>query len=368
MTMQSREEDGAPEENIGPLVTRNVFIDTQTYREVEFDTRHPTLTALFEHIGTDTLRLHTTDITLRECLRHVGALTEGLARELGKTAGLATKWRGRIPANAQEMPEVPTGIDHSAWSKTYFGAFRTALKTHGAREHAAASQDPVPIFRAYFDRHPPFDEKKKPKEFPDAFVIAALVKWCEDNDTSMYVVTRDGGMRRAALASGRLVPLETLAELLSSATREHSPDVEAAVDLMVGASTFAEELAGLVDEHLGDVGIVYYGDLADGDIESAQAAGDAKEIGWTVISAAADRYGVIVDFVQPILAQVDFEDRELAFYDKEDDSYFGAESATAELEADVEVRMFVEITASGEVVRSEMLGGDLDFHDPTGPY
>jgi hypothetical protein len=50
--------------------------------------------------------------------------------------------------------------------------------------HEALSIRPVEIFDAYFRRDPPFD-KPESKEFPDAFVIATLDRWCEQQRQQM---------------------------------------------------------------------------------------------------------------------------------------------------------------------------------------
>lgn len=61
--------------------------------------------------------------------------------------------------------------------------------------------------------------------------------------------------------------------------------------------------------------------------------------------------------------QVEHEDRNTGFYDREDDRYYGAETAHAEVIDDVGLRMFVEMDASGTIVRHEMLTRNVEVTD-----
>ena len=75
------------------------------------------------------------------------------------------------------------------------------------------------------------------------------------------------------------------------------------------------------------------------------------------------RFGIIVSFNIKLTADVEFEDRELAFYDKDDDRYYGAEVASTEVESETDLNMFIEVDAAGTVIRSEMLTRDIEIID-----
>lgn len=47
------------------------------------------------------------------------------------------------------------------------------------------------IFQIYFSENPPFKAGKKKYEFPDAFNIAAVEKWCAKNKELVYFITSD---------------------------------------------------------------------------------------------------------------------------------------------------------------------------------
>lgn len=346
----------------GPLKTREVFLDTQAYRKVEFDLGHPTMAALFSHVDANRLRLHTTDITLREIWRQILALAEGAAREVTKAREILKRWKSRAPKTLENLKIREEGLDGQKMGSELFVSFRDTLTRKRLTEHKAAARGAVRIFQAYFDRRPPFDTENS-KEFPDAFVIDALEGWCEDNQTQMYVVTGDKAMLRAAAASPLLFPIDNLAHLLSIATMDHAPDVEQAVAELMGRPQFASDLESLLDDEIGNLGIIYLGDLSDGEAIEAERSGPVENLDWTTISAGDNRFGLILQFGVQLTVQVEHEDRSAGFYDREDDRYYGAEAAHAEIMEDADLRMFVEIDASGTIVRHDMLTRDVEIYD-----
>jgi hypothetical protein len=344
------------------LVTREVFLDTEAFQRVEFDVTHPTLVALFKHVDEGRLKLHVTDITLREVLRHMLQMTDKLVSEINGARESLKTWKTRVPDALADQKIRKHGLEGPKLGNEYFARFRSALRAHQATEHAATARNALPIFIAYFERKAPFDGKNY-KEFPDAFVLDALEGWCEAEGARMYVVTHDQAMLRAATGNPRLLPIENLANLLEIVTADHAPDVEQAVEAIVELPEFTNGLEAAIDGRLGDVGANYLGDLSDGEVLGLRRNGEPRNLDWTVISAGDGRFGIVVSFDIDIQADVDFEDRDLAFYDKEDDRYYGAETASTEIEAEADLKMFVEVDTVGKVVRSEMLTRDIDIQD-----
>lgn len=194
-------------------------------------------------------------------------------------------------------------------------------------------------------------------------MIDALEAWSESQDTLMYVVTHDEAMLRAAAASSRLLPIRNLVDLLESVTADHAPDVEDAVAAIIELPEFVSGIEVVIDGRLGDLGMEYHGDLSDGEVTGARRNGEPRNLDWTVISAGGGRFGIVVSFNIALIAEVDFEDRELAFYDKDDDRYYGAEPASTDVETETELKMFVEVDAAGAVIRSEMLSRNIEITD-----
>lgn len=344
----------APTPSRPALSTREVFVDTDPYFRLGHDLTKAPILSLFEHAAEGRLRLHITDLTLREILRQITEAAEKDVASIKVARAALNRWRARAPKAAGSKPAKLLGLDGEKIGAEAFAEFDRTLVRNGVIKHDASARPAVPIFQAYFRREPPFDGPKL-KEFPDAFALDALGAWCETNDATMYVVGGDKAMRRAVEAHQRLLGIEDLQDLLAMATIAHSPNVEQAVAKIVALPAFAASLSSAIDDGIDTLEVMYWGDLAEGEASEPQRAGPPEDIDWTVISASGRSYGVIVECQVKILAQLDFEDRSMAMYDREDGVFIGAQSSNTEIEEDVPLRLFVQVDDKGAISCSEML-------------
>jgi hypothetical protein len=77
----------------------------------------------------------------------------------------------------------------------------------------ASDVDPEAILALYFDAKPPFGEKKKKTEFPDAFSLLSL-KTFFYNEEKIYVVSDDSDLKEFCDLDSQLISVETLDKLL----------------------------------------------------------------------------------------------------------------------------------------------------------
>ena len=85
------------------------------------------------------------------------------------------------------IPQRSKALAEELWKRVEQELKDAGLETIMATEMAAG-----PIFELYFDGKPPFGTGEKRKEFPDAFVVAALDNWCGENGEEAYIITTDG--------------------------------------------------------------------------------------------------------------------------------------------------------------------------------
>jgi len=75
------------------------------------------------------------------------------------------------------------------------------------------------VFEAYFNNSPPFKEGNKKHEFPDAFSMEIVRKWCEENNEYCYCLSNDKDM---SLSEGdRLLSVEDFPKFIEKRTREY---------------------------------------------------------------------------------------------------------------------------------------------------
>ncbi len=350
------------------LETREVFIDTEVYRSEGYDLTKPFMIALTQQVSADRLKLHVSDITLAESRRHIMLNAKQGLERVKAAQNAIRKWAGKAPESVNKPSKQKKKLDASKMGGEMYAIFQSGLPYEHL--HRASEQSASTILADYFNRRAPFDatDGKSVKEFPDAFVIAALDNWCTDNDAKMYVLTKDRAMQRAVADRPNLIPLSGLAPLLELAAKDQSPGITDAVDEIIETEVFPESLGEAFDECIGDLVVIYHGDLADGEVHEFTRAGTPEIYDWTAISSNDDGFGIIVDFRVNLLVEVEYEDRSLAMYDREDGVYIGAENAMGQIEDEVELRIFLEVDQQSSIKRAELRTPEVYVSDEIDYY
>jgi hypothetical protein len=247
-----------PRKTTEPLRTRHVFLDTEVYRRAGFNISNTPFALLAKDIEAGRFALHVCDITLAEIHRQLretviekAAEAKRLARDFNRIAQIS----GRQNSTVNEVDGL--NLAEAAWA-----GFIEVLLGKRFRSHSILALD-VParlIFDRYFAGSPPFDDRSS-KEFPDAFVVEGLARYCESNEIMMYVVSGDAALRRAAESRDALIPLQTIDEVLAAATAESGADLEAIVDDVFASPGFDQQLTEAIEGDLDFVDFIYYGPL-----------------------------------------------------------------------------------------------------------
>jgi len=350
------------------LKTRHVFLDTQVYRQYGHNLNTKVLRSLLQQVQDHVFTLHITDITKSEIERQIGELAIEAAQAINKGNKERHRWEAR---SAWPTHQQKTSGDVSAEDMKRRGIqdFNIGLaRDWRPTEHRALDISPKELFEKYFAREPPF-EKADSKEFPDAFVIAALDRWCVEKHERMYVVTRDDAMKRAAEKTETLLPLSSLDELLEIMVQAQDPKI---IDRVQGI--FESAKWDTVEERLrdgiGQLGTVYIGGLQDGEVIEHFAGNDPPKLDdFHVISVSDEQIEVIMKVKLSIEFTVQFLDTSLATYDSEDQTYIGAEKETETFEQEKDINVFVVVDAKDdEIVDVDILTRDLYLEEPYEDY
>ena len=190
------------------LRTRYVFVDTQALRRARFDWNGRSLSKLAEFTKRGQLRLLVTDITVREVKSQLKELLTEASSSLLKHSGII----GQLGASAA----VDRIRDQAAALSALEASFDEFLKNTKAIDVPLIS-DVKSLLDDYFTRRPPFSTKKK-AEFPDAMSIASVRQWCQQNNSTAYIVSDDPDLRECCSEAGPLFHVGTIAEIISRAT------------------------------------------------------------------------------------------------------------------------------------------------------
>lgn len=350
------------------LLTHHVFLDTEVYRQLGHNPENPMLRSLADHIEEDALILHIADITFEEISRQLYEFVGKTAQAMATAQRQLGRWRSRLPEIVRS--DVPQ-FDASVVAEAAFAKLRDRiLYEWSAVMHKATEVNASEVFRTYFARRPPFTAQDS-KEFPDAFVVRELEDWCRANGEKMYVVTKDKAMTEAIRVSNALIPMAGLEDVLAAVAATERPDIREEVeDLLSNAmvlSAFRRALEETIDEL---IPIYAGGNLPDGEVTGHALRDEGLDIQeFKVVSASEEGFAVMLEVETPLMVTVDFEDRSSAFYDKEDDVYFGSEMGTVEFEADPVIRVFARIRRRPPGVTGlKILTGEIEVDDPYGGY
>jgi PIN domain len=347
------------------LQTHHIFLDTEVYRQLGHNPDSPPLKALADHITANGLVLHTTDITLAEIRRQLREFVGKTEVAMSQACRQLGRWQKRHPRL------VPVGVpefNSDAIAQAAYKHFDAAATRWNVKRHIATDVPALQIFEKYFARQQPF-ESQGSKEFPDAFVVRALEKWCEDTGERMYVVTADKAMKDAVNASEVLLHETKLEDILAAVANTETPDIRARAEVLLKRDTVQAQLQAKVGENIEELILLYSGDLAEGEITGHEMYGEIELVDFKVIAASSNDISLMMEVRTPLLVQLDYEDRSDAIYDKEDDIYFGAETNTAEIEADPVIRLFAKLTRRPPQVSSvRILTGELSVSEPYEEY
>ncbi|NTF98210.1 PIN domain-containing protein [Rhizobium rhizogenes] len=347
---------------VEPLPSRHVFLDTQVYRALGHNPANPAMRLLAKQVAEHRVVLHTTDITLLEVKRQIHERVLLKQQELSSLEKDLRRWRKSAPKSA---PSEPVVFEPEALAGELFAQFHEFLVFEcSAIVHNALDLHAGLIFKKYFDRAPPFD-KEASKEFPDAFMIEALLAWCDEQSEKITVVTGDGAMRRAAEATKSLVAVEKLQDMLMRAAADLGQEGEEAAEAVLNHPAFDQTFREAVDHQMKDVGYVYIGDLPDGEAFDGRLLRIEAIDGWSVVGLSDTRVNLVVDAKLQVQVDVQYDERSEAIYDREDDRYYGAETASMELEDEVDVQILIEVDRGSGVVReAKVLDRDITVSGP----
>jgi hypothetical protein len=314
------------------LATDIVFLDTCIFLSERFNSSaYQTLL----HLGSiGAVKLKTTDITLKEVRKNIeemiGDAIVSLQAKAGKSA-ILQNFDGYNKLMEEFKPQKSKALAEELWKRV-----EQELKDAGVEIIVATEMAAGPIFESYFDGKPPFGTGEKRKEFPDAFVIAALDNWCGENSEEIYVITTDGTVLEACEAADGLHPLEFLADF---------------VDLALRRDEYVERAVEYLEEHRENIEEAVKAAVEDSYIHLHDEDGDGEatvnKVSWLSIEDVVknDRDTMVLRCSASVnlSVSVSYADRNMTMYDSEDKQEYVFGHVSEDLDRDVEVTAEVTI-------------------------
>lgn len=347
------------------LETRHIFLDTEVFNSCGHNLNAEPMQVLGRYVADGVFVPHTTDVTLREVRRQIGEMERELANEANKVARRFERWNRRY-RDKHDRLRVPERFEPSKGGAAYRDFEWIVRYDWKAQIHAAADLRAGSVLDQYFERRAPFDENGS-KEFPDALALLALESWCAAAGQRVYVVSKDKAVGRAAEVSEHLIAVAGLDRLLALVASAEGHRIADAVRNAFDAHCFRAALRDALACGIGQMGGVYCGErYFEGDVLAMEVEEIDEVANLTILRVDERQVACVAEAGLAISAEIDYTDVSEAWWDSEDQRYYGAETGVAEIRDVVAAKIFVELERDDdgfELISAAFLGQDIDVSD-----
>jgi hypothetical protein len=303
----------------------------------------------------DEVQVYATDITVREVLAHV---TEGVVEVVRAHKKFAQVARILRNSKQKASTQVLAPPDADAVKAELISQFETFLKEAKATVLPTDNMKAGPVFDAYFHLKPPFGVGKKKDEFPDAFSLATVKEWCEENDEEIYVISADGDLQSACGEDGPLYSLPKLSDFLNVIASDDEAMAaflqreiaqrEQEIKKQIG-EMFESDVGFILEDQDGDVVEVTVSDVTLGEVE--------------ILETTNEHADLEIEATINFNADLSYVDQDNSIWDSEDKTFIITEYAKETVKREESVR--VEISVSFEGLDPDSFEiGERSFADP----
>jgi hypothetical protein len=197
------------------IVMLDIVLDTSVFRNDPWHSKADFL-ALQRLARAKKIKLHVPYFVHREFLshmfsEHLDSTIIPIERAVSKLKkNLPEEFSAKLLSLEEQFLELKNDIANYPEQE-----FNDWLKSIGAVIHPIANDHGLTVANAYFDGTPPFREKKKRDDFPDAFIWQTIYD-LSNNVTQLYAVVNDKGLRSACETKENIVLFDSLADFLAS--------------------------------------------------------------------------------------------------------------------------------------------------------
>lgn len=275
-----------------PFERSYIFLDTSVYVQESYRFSGTSLGKLAGMSSDDELRLIVPEIIQQEVKYKLRETAEEHAAKI-QTA-LDSNIIGLIGDKDKKLVGLDFQIDQEKLVESIVETWERFRVQCNAESISLASIDLQGVVASYFDAKPPFGKGRKRNEFPDAFAVASMVSFAEDNPgRPIYVVSRDNGMLEAFSNDSRFRCHKELSEVLDEYNRHTealSPAAHALMEENVGWITdvIVDELHA--NPHL------YASEYRDGRINIHNVSVDVYEMNLVEIGLGRAVFDVGLDY------------------------------------------------------------------------
>jgi hypothetical protein len=319
-------------------VTKNVFLDSSAIIGQNLDFSSPSLARLTGLALAREVSVFTTSIVIAEV---EAKLRERIREAQQEFVKLTAKHPVLKIVPDELIQALLTPIDSEKAEREFVDRYRRFRNDTGTTVIPLELASTSDVFDSYFSKKAPFGIGKKKSEFPDAFNISALERWCRDRREKMYVVSGDSDLIEHCKSSEFLVGLSKPSEYIDEYSREDETlrRVEQSVlehqdQLQEAISVAFEECGFFLEDQEGKVNGVEADDVDIDDLSLLQLDGT---------TAVFEVSGGVA-----FTATISYLDPDTGFWDNEDGVTIGMETTTYKVKRRVEFTLTANVGVSND--------------------
>ena len=199
-----------------------IFIDTSVFQQEQFFKESGRVSQLLKLAEDGYVRILLPIITEKEWLKHLKEQAELKIGVNDVRKKLALLGQNETASEFFEKYERLSGSYNSTDEIERIFEEKITQKGIVRIDYPFFEDVTTEVFKKYFHQEKPFGTRGKTKEFPDAFVLAALEKYAKENKLDHVVVfSQDNDMSEY---NSRLLTQESISNYLNSLLKERIPD------------------------------------------------------------------------------------------------------------------------------------------------
>jgi len=318
------------------IITEKIFIDTSVFIKENFFAGIK-LNALIKHAKEQEIELYTTEITVEECLSNIEKqFRQG--KNLFKKAIKNLGNKAKILKNVETLKPI-FEIEESFDDENELALLKEEFKELIDESFRFIAVDPDKIHKIiqdYFGENPPFKDGGKKHEFPDAFVLNSLESWCKNQNEKLYVLSDDDDF--LSFKSKRLLPIREYDKLLNSISYTYSEEnIIAKVE-----ETIITCERKIIEKIIEEFENEFPSEGWDNSFGYEYYLTSIEDVAFdyldhSILSIYDNKAIVEINLKGHYSVEIGYEDLSTAFYDKEDDRYYGVEQSSQIVSDDIEL-------------------------------
>jgi hypothetical protein len=315
-------------------VTSKVFIDTEVFDAQGLDFGSPNIVRLVRLAAAHKVQIFLTTVTVKEIERHLDEHAVKAFKQLQDYRRASHIVKKVLPAETAVALSDANLESIRSHLRNDFEAF---VREGHIQILTLDDVSATSVFDKYFAQQPPFGDKGKKNEFPDAFACAALKVWCTKNKSRMYVVSADPDWRRACTNEPTLVHLQRLDELL-----EQFADSVVVTAIKESLTARMNELRTLINADADDLEYFVSDNVIDGEYEDVEL--DIEIEDFHVVEAANGHAIVTASCVLDIQAIVRGDDPDSIWRDPDTGDMNSVWRVSGSIEQQTELDATIAVT------------------------